>query len=77
LEGYIYQPYKEILQDENLKPYYGQAFSKRYIIGTGSIVFNSPVGPLSLNLNYYQGKEEPIGVLFTFGYLIFNKRVLE
>jgi len=77
LEGYLYQPYKEILRDENLRPYYGPAFSKRYLIGSGSIVFNSPVGPLSLNLNYYQGKEKPVSFLFTFGYLIFNKRVLD
>jgi NTE family protein len=76
-EGYIYQPYKEILRNENFRPYYGPAFSKRYFIGSGSLVFNSPVGPLSLNINYYQGKEKPISFLFTFGYLIFNKRVLE
>lgn len=77
IEGYIYQPYKEILRNEEFKPYYGPAFSKRYLIGSGSLVFNSPVGPLSLNLNYYQGKEKPVSLLFTFGYLLFNKKVLD
>ena len=38
-----------------------------------SMIYHSPIGPFSLQLNYYQRKEnEPWGVLFQYGYVIFN-----
>jgi NTE family protein len=52
--------------DYELQPYY---------IGSTALVFHSPLGPLSLSLNYYDGKERPWSFLFNFGYFIFNRSV--
>lgn len=87
LEGYYFQPYKETLEDENRKVFYGEVFGKRYFMASSSLVYHSPVGPLSLALNYFDTEERLIkgklkdapvyGILFSFGYIIFNKRALE
>ena len=77
LEGYVFQPFQEILKRPNYKPYYGDAFNKRYLLGTVNAVYNSPVGPISLALNYIEGREKPLSFIFHLGYLIFNKRALE
>jgi NTE family protein len=77
LEAYAFQAQREILRDELFNAYYSRVLSKRYFIGSAAMVFHSPVGPLSVNVNYYQGRENPVSVLFTFGYILFNRRSLE
>lgn len=44
---------------------------------TSAFVYYTPVGPLSLNFNYYNDPETNFGVLLNFGYLIFNKPSIE
>ena len=72
----MFQPYKEILHDEVNKSFYGKAFEKRYFIGTANAVYNSPIGPISLSLNYYDKRPKPFSVIFHLGYILFNKRAL-
>ncbi len=77
LEGYLFQPYQEILSDPNLKGFYGKPFEERSILGYAALVYNSPICPISISLSYYQGKENPFSVMFNIGYLIFNKRAMD
>lgn len=77
IEGYAFQPFQDIQQTQDFKPKYGEAFEKRYFIASPGLVYHSPVGPVSLSVNYYDQSEDPITVLFHFGYIIFNKRALE
>lgn len=77
IEGYGFQPYKEIIQDEQKKASYGKAWAIREYIIASSIVYNTPIGPIAFNINYYDGAEEPWSFLFHFGYTIFNKKSLE
>jgi len=83
LEAYIFQPYKEIIKIENKqRANYGPAFAKRYVIATTAMVYHSPIGPVSLAINYYDRDEFDankgiFSILFSFGYIIFNKRALE
>jgi len=74
LGGYVYQPYKEILEDENKKAYYGKEFAKRFFIGSFTGVYYTPIGPLALSVNYYDKTDEPWSFMFHFGYIIFNKK---
>lgn len=76
-EGYIYQPVQEIVSNPLGRARYGEALNKRYLIGTTAIVFHNPIGPASLQLSYYQGKEKPLSVMFNFGYILFNRRTLK
>ena len=75
LEGYIFQPYQEILADENLKPVYGKPFSNRSAIASSSLVWHSPIGPLSLSVNYYDRNNDRFSFFFNFGYIIFNSSI--
>lgn len=78
LEFYYYQPIKVINADINNKPYYGGAFNNRWLIGVGSLVYSSPIGPISATAAYYPsngGKE--LYFTLSFGYSIFNPRVFD
>jgi NTE family protein len=77
LEGYIFQPLQEIKQQDNLEAEYGPALSARYLLGTLAALYHTPVGPISLSLNYYELREEPFSLMFHFGYILFNKRALD
>ncbi|RLD52224.1 MAG: hypothetical protein DRJ05_17610 [Bacteroidetes bacterium] len=74
LEGYVFQPFQEILKDENNKAVFGEDFSARYYIGSGNLVYHAPFGPLSISINYFDNTEEPWSFSFNIGYIIFNKR---
>jgi NTE family protein len=77
LEAYLFQPYQEILHNENLQANYSKAFQFRSILGYAAIVYNSPICPISISISYYQQRSNPISVMFNIGYIIFNKRALE
>jgi len=76
-EGYIFQPFQEIQQGSDLKAKYGSALSNRYLLGTLAAIYHTPVGPMSLSLNYYELRDKPFSVLFHLGFIIFNKRALD
>jgi NTE family protein len=77
LEGYAFQPFQEILQGKNFKPAYGETFARRFFVGTFNTVYNSPLGPISLALNYIDDRDKPWSVMFHFGYILFNRRSLQ
>jgi NTE family protein len=77
VEGYIYQPYEVLIKREDLKVDYGQPFALQHYIGTGAIVWHTPVGPMCFSVNYYDQVKDPFSILFHFGFIMFNKRALE
>ena len=77
IEGYVFQPVQTLIETPDKKTVYGKVFATQHYIGTAAAVWNSPVGPMSLSLNYYDQPTNPFSVLFHFGYIIFNKRALE
>ena len=76
LEGYAFQPFQEILQNDNYKARYGDNFGKRYFVATFNTIYKSPIGPVSLALNYYDKRENPVGIIFHIGYIIFNRKAI-
>jgi len=74
LEGYGFQPFREIQSAENNKPVYGKEFSDRYYIATGALVYQAPFGPIAVSLSYYDQAEEPYYFNVSIGYFIFNNR---
>jgi NTE family protein len=77
IENYMFQPFNEILRDENYGAVFSEDFARRFYIGSGSLVFHSPLGPLSASVNYYDQRDEPWSWIINFGYLIFNRRALD
>ena len=76
-EHYVFQPYQTIDRTIDDQAVYGDPFQNRYYIGTVGAIFHSPIGPLSVNANYYDQRETPWSWIINFGYLLFNKRALE
>ncbi len=79
LDGYVLQPGKAIVRKENNEAAFGKAFVDQYYVGATALVWHSPLGPVSLNLNYYDNREDggPWSFFFNFGYTIFNRSVYE
>ncbi len=77
VEGYAFQPYRRIVPKDEFFTEYKDEIEFPLFIGSAALVYNSPIGPVSLSFNYYQDQEKPFSLLFNIGYLIFNKRPLE
>lgn len=84
LSAYLFQPIKEItLNNQTNEIEYGPLLNKRYTIVSSALVYHTPIGPISLGLNYYHNTPEvtlqdsPISFLFHFGYILFNKKALD
>ncbi|MBL1180426.1 MAG: hypothetical protein D8M18_04920 [Bacteroidetes bacterium] len=77
LEGYVFQPYNEIWSNTLNKALYGPDISMRYFIASSALVYHTPLGPIALNLNYYDKFEDHWSLLFHFGFLIFNKSAFD
>ena len=90
LEGYVFQPYRFVVNqnDLGLPPQDRRSLARRYTIGTANAVYRSPLGPISFALNYYFNVPEissdnlgeqalPVTFLFHFGYILFNDRALK
>ncbi|MFN3876080.1 MAG: hypothetical protein ACK4L7_09245, partial [Flavobacteriales bacterium] len=74
LEGYVFQPYEPFVRGEGSAPETAPAFSERYYMGAGSLIYQSPVGPVWLNVSYFDQQREPWGGSLNFGYIIFSQR---
>lgn len=77
VELYLYQPYEELLRNDDGTARFGKEAISRNAIGTFTAVYHSRLGPLAASLNYYDGAQEELSFLVHFGYILFNKRGLE
>ena len=77
LEGYLFKPLESINKGDNQEPVLKTEITKIYFTGTAGLVLHSTVGPISLSVNYYDDKENQLGVLLHIGFLLFNKTSLE
>jgi NTE family protein len=74
LEAYVFQPYEPIVRGDNNQGTTAPAFSERYYIGSGSLIYQSPIGPVWFNLSYFDQLREPWAWSLNFGYILFNQR---
>ena len=77
LEVFLYQPYQKIINSSNQKASLGKVLANRYVAASTSLVYQSPIGPISFNTSYYDDPKEKWYFLFNMGYLIFQKRATE
>ncbi len=77
LEAYLFQPYKGLSKQGNQQTKLSASFSEHRFVGNGGLVYRTPVGPISLNFNYYDDRAKRFGVFFHIGYLIYNNRAIE
>ncbi len=77
-EAYLFTPYEKILRIEPYDRVYTSAvseiFSYRHFMANVNIVYNTPIGAVSLSANYYESDNIRMYYMFHFGYIMFNKR---
>ncbi|MEA1887328.1 MAG: patatin-like phospholipase family protein [Bacteroidota bacterium] len=73
---YLLAPTREIERTENGVEY-GEYYSKLNKIGSMSLVYHTPVGPVSAGLNYYSDERKKLFLFVNFGYILFNKSGLD
>jgi NTE family protein len=76
-EAYVFQPYQSFVKTAQLTADYSKPFAFQHYIGTGAVVWHTPLGPMSFSVNYYDQVKNPFSILFHFGYIMFNKHALE
>ena len=77
LEGYLFKPFETIKEGKDQSTVLEKNISDIYFAATAGLVLHSSIGPISLSLNYYDDKENQLGVLMHVGFLLFNKTSLE
>lgn len=77
LEAYLFQPVTSIVSTNDQKAKYTEPFLYRNFIGLAALVYNTPVGPVSIGVNYYDKNNNSFSFFFHFGYIIFNKKSID
>ena len=77
LEGYLFKPIEAIVVGQNQEAVLSQEITTIYFAGTAGLVLHSTVGPISLSVNYYDDKQNELGVLLHVGFLLFNKTSMD
>jgi NTE family protein len=76
-EANIFKAFREIAEDDNQQAYLKDFNLNISKAATLSAVYMSPIGPISLGLNYYSTPNVGLGIFFHMGYLILNERSFE
>jgi NTE family protein len=71
-DGYIFKAYEKLLPNMTY-----EKFPKSLLMGSAAMIWHSPIGPLSVSLNYYEQNYSNLYFLVNFGYLIFNQKGLK
>ena len=75
-EAYVFQPFNELIPQDNQTIKYGEFFASRYYVASGSLIYQSPVGPVSVSLNYFNNADYQFYFVFNMGFIIFNSKAL-
>ena len=76
-EGYFYQPVYSILKSSDGKAVYSTPFLYNHFLGMAAFVYHSPIGPLSIGMNYYDKTDNNFSFFFHIGYTIYNKKSID
>lgn len=81
VNAYIYAPILRIITlDNNIPTYSNNFFEKLYFIFSSSLVFNTPIGPLSVIAGYHKRDDKadnPFTLSINFGYVMFNNKNID
>jgi NTE family protein len=74
LELYGFLPFRTFNEGITQEAEIEMGFQTPQFKGMGALIYDTVVGPLSARINYIQGNSAPIGLMLSFGYLIFNEK---
>ncbi|HEX7583591.1 MAG TPA: patatin-like phospholipase family protein [Prolixibacteraceae bacterium] len=74
-EAYGFAPVSEIAEAKNYTAVYNnEKFQTISFMGSGALVFQSGLGPISFSVNYYDKSQTKFFAMFSVGYILFNRR---
>lgn len=73
-EHYAFVPFRPLNENVNQVAIYGKPLTGIRYMGSAALVYETPIGPVSLSVNHYNAEPRPWSVIFTLGYIIFNRR---
>ncbi|MGB0914739.1 MAG: patatin-like phospholipase family protein [Crocinitomicaceae bacterium] len=76
VDGYIYQPFVQIIQHNDGSQGISDLFEGRTFMASSSVIYHSFIGPIRLTLNYFPEQPEPFAFQFSLGYVLFNDRAI-
>ncbi len=76
LQGSYFQPYMQLENTPNGEVIYSKNFPRGSFMGHFAIVWQSPVGPISLSATYYEKDQVKWYPQFNIGYQIFKTKAL-
>lgn len=71
-EGYVYIAGRKIMEDNKL-PVYGNYFESMNLVLNTGLVYQSPFGPVSAQVHYFDCERAKWFLNLSFGYVIFNR----
>jgi NTE family protein len=71
-EGFLMAPFRELSSDSQQQVVKSEYFPALHYVLSGSFVYNTPIGPLSASLNYYDDGN-PVSFFVNIGFIIFNR----
>lgn len=77
LEAYVFKPVEYLKQGLNQEAVVHEDLRNIYFASTAGLVMHSPMGPISLSVNYYDDKQNQLGVLLHVGFLLYNPHSLD
>ncbi len=72
IEGFVMAPFRELTSKAKQQVVYSNLFPALHYVLSGSFVYTTPIGPLSVSLNYYD-IQTPASFYISIGYIIFNR----
>lgn len=75
--AFYFQPYQSFKKNVNQYPVYGELLPRGSWLLSSSLVYQSPIGPVSFSLSYYDKEDRQLYFVFNIGYFLFNKRALD
>lgn len=74
-EAYAFAPVREILETPQRTVTYNEKnFPTLKFMGTGALVFQSAIGPISFSVNYYDKSQTRLFAMLNVGYILFNRK---
>ncbi|HTA26459.1 MAG TPA: patatin, partial [Bacteroidia bacterium] len=80
LEAYVFLPYQAIEQGANYSATLTGPFTVKRYIAMAALVYHSPIGPMSISLNYFDNTNNTtnavnsFSVFFHVGFILFNEK---
>lgn len=76
LDPFIFQPFKQIIRNENGTFGYSELFAQTTFMAVGSVIYHTPIGPLRFTTNYFPEQTKKFNFQLSFGYVLFNERAI-